>query len=333
MMARHPAKALATAAAIAASAVLAAPLAQAAPRNQSSPGSLPPCSLVDGQPRIERLIISSDIIDREPVDWLNRLPRSVRTVFLFTELRDAQGETVLHDWFVDGKLISRADLDIGGPRWRTWSRIASYRLHGERLEVEASLGGRCLLASGSLWLDGRPVLPAQAADSGAESDHQAGERGADEPGNGAGTETGASAERAAGDADSQSWVDSVQKPSASGDGQSSAAFSPAHRLERRARLAMMTGDFESAHGLLSRALSSLPEEHPERSRLRDQLFFHLPLLRLDMQLYLHDKGGAEHTLGELINYLDSHPRRQELRRQLAEYAPRVARLRVAPGND
>ena len=316
MTAKQGTIALAAALAIATTAALLASVsAQAAQRVESAPGGLPPCPLVEGQPRIERLIISSDVVDREPVDWLNRLPRSVRTVYLFTELHDARGEAVVHDWFLDGKLISRADLDIGGSRWRTWSRIASYRLHGERLQVEASLGGRCLLAAGDLWLDGRPILsPSPDAEGGAVG----------ALGGRAGDELVRYTEAAPG----SGMTDDARL---TGGEFATTAFSPAHRLERRARLAMLTGDFESAHGLLARALSALPTEHPERLRLRDQLFFHLPLLRLDVQLYLRDKGGAERTLGELIDYLDSHPRRQELRRQLAEYAPRVARLRAASG--
>jgi len=33
------------------------------------------------------------------------------------------GDSIRHVWFEDGRAVMRADLDIGGAHWRTYSRL------------------------------------------------------------------------------------------------------------------------------------------------------------------------------------------------------------------
>jgi hypothetical protein len=69
---------------------------------------------------VVRSIFTSSIQDREPIDKLDNTAEAER-VFYFTELRDMSGQTAIHRWEYDGKVMAEVKFDVRGPRWRVWS--------------------------------------------------------------------------------------------------------------------------------------------------------------------------------------------------------------------
>ena len=59
--------------------------------------------------------------DREPVDKLNNGKSDADHIYFFTELRDMEGQTAVHRWEHDGKVVSEVKFNVRGPRWRVWS--------------------------------------------------------------------------------------------------------------------------------------------------------------------------------------------------------------------
>ncbi|MEX0584170.1 MAG: DUF2914 domain-containing protein [Natronospirillum sp.] len=70
---------------------------------------------------VARAIFTAEIEDREPAFELRGIPEGMDEVYLFTDLRDFQGQTVTHRWSYAGNIESEVSFDVGGPRWRTWS--------------------------------------------------------------------------------------------------------------------------------------------------------------------------------------------------------------------
>lgn len=69
---------------------------------------------------VVRSIFTSAIQDREPIDKLEKSSESDR-LFYFSELRDMSGQTAIHRWEFDGKVMAEVKFDVRGPRWRVWS--------------------------------------------------------------------------------------------------------------------------------------------------------------------------------------------------------------------
>mgnify|MGYP000576719174 CR=1 FL=1 len=69
---------------------------------------------------VVRSIFTTSIQDREPIDKLEKSAEADR-VFYFTELRDMSGQTAIHRWEFDGKVMAEVKFDVRGPRWRVWS--------------------------------------------------------------------------------------------------------------------------------------------------------------------------------------------------------------------
>jgi len=59
--------------------------------------------------------------DREPVDQVTFVSNDVRKIFLYSDLRGMQGQTVTHRWVYDGKTVAEVPFEVRGPRWRVWS--------------------------------------------------------------------------------------------------------------------------------------------------------------------------------------------------------------------
>ncbi|NIR59260.1 MAG: DUF2914 domain-containing protein [Gammaproteobacteria bacterium] len=71
---------------------------------------------------VARSQFTSAVVDREPVDEIARLQNNVEQIYYFTELRDMKGQQVTHRWLHEGEVMAEVDFEIGGPRWRTWSK-------------------------------------------------------------------------------------------------------------------------------------------------------------------------------------------------------------------
>jgi hypothetical protein len=59
--------------------------------------------------------------NREPVDAVTFIGLSQESVTFFTDLRNMNGETVIHRWEFGGEIAAEVRFEVGGPRWRVWS--------------------------------------------------------------------------------------------------------------------------------------------------------------------------------------------------------------------
>lgn len=77
-------------------------------------------------PRVSRAQLTSGVREREPVDQLDSPitlnGRQDRRILYFTELRDLAGQTVVHRWMHEGKVVAIVPFAIAGERWRVYSR-------------------------------------------------------------------------------------------------------------------------------------------------------------------------------------------------------------------
>lgn len=74
---------------------------------------------------VARAQFTTGIEAREPVDRLETvIPARNRPLplYYFTEIRDMKGETVTHLWKYKGAIVSKKSFEIGGNRWRVYSR-------------------------------------------------------------------------------------------------------------------------------------------------------------------------------------------------------------------
>ncbi len=71
--------------------------------------------------RVARAVITTGISEREPVDEVTELAAETPTAYLFTELRDMQGERITHRWEYNGQVVSEVGFDVKAQRWRVWS--------------------------------------------------------------------------------------------------------------------------------------------------------------------------------------------------------------------
>jgi hypothetical protein len=70
---------------------------------------------------VTRAQFTRDIRDLEPVDTVSTLTNDVTRVVYFTEIHDMAGETVLHRWEYNGKIIMEVRIRVGTARWRAYS--------------------------------------------------------------------------------------------------------------------------------------------------------------------------------------------------------------------
>ena len=70
---------------------------------------------------VVRSAFTRDVEEREPTEDLQTLTNENGEVKFFTELRDMSGQTAIHRWEYDGKVVAEVEFNVKGPRWRVWS--------------------------------------------------------------------------------------------------------------------------------------------------------------------------------------------------------------------
>lgn len=70
---------------------------------------------------VVRSAFTTEITEREPTQNLQNLTNENGKVMFFTELRDMSGQTAIHRWEYEGKVVAEVKFDVKGPRWRVWS--------------------------------------------------------------------------------------------------------------------------------------------------------------------------------------------------------------------
>ena len=70
---------------------------------------------------VTRSQFTRDIESLEPVDTVSTLTSDVTRVVYFTEIHDMAGQTVMHRWEYNGKIILEVPIKVGTSRWRAYS--------------------------------------------------------------------------------------------------------------------------------------------------------------------------------------------------------------------
>ena len=70
---------------------------------------------------VVRSAFTRSIDEREPTENLQKLTNDNGQVKFFTELRDMSGQTAIHRWEYEGKVVAEIEFNVKGPRWRVWS--------------------------------------------------------------------------------------------------------------------------------------------------------------------------------------------------------------------
>lgn len=91
-------------------------------------------------------VITTAVIEREPVDAVVAYPIQDGLLYCFTRVLGAVEPTVVvHSWFRGDELMSRSELPVRSPDWRTWSakRLLADQEGDWRVEVRDA-GGELL---------------------------------------------------------------------------------------------------------------------------------------------------------------------------------------------
>lgn len=73
--------------------------------------------------KIERAAAATAVENREPVGEGSEFPAAVGSLFCFTEVHGAEGETAIsHVWYFGEQEMARIKLTIRAAVWRTWSQ-------------------------------------------------------------------------------------------------------------------------------------------------------------------------------------------------------------------
>jgi len=68
------------------------------------------------------LVMTTAVVDREPVDRVEVFPRQSGMLYCFSRIAGAAEETtVAHAWFHNDQLMTRTVLPVRSSLWRTWS--------------------------------------------------------------------------------------------------------------------------------------------------------------------------------------------------------------------
>ena len=73
--------------------------------------------------RVIRDVVTTGVINRQPIDAATVFPPSVGTLYYFTEVVGATAATpITHIWSYNGEPVAEISLLIEADHWRTWSR-------------------------------------------------------------------------------------------------------------------------------------------------------------------------------------------------------------------
>ena len=92
--------------------------AEAEPKTPTDPGS----ASAGATGTVARSAFTTNVVEREPVDRVDVLSDDQAEIFFFTELLDLAGQTVVHRWEYDGKVMAEVPFEVKGPRWRVYSK-------------------------------------------------------------------------------------------------------------------------------------------------------------------------------------------------------------------
>ena len=96
---------------------------------------------------IKRGVICRDVIEREPVGVEDSFPKTVKSLYCFTEVYASELPTeITHAWFFKEIERARVTLPVRGTRWRTKSskRILTHEIGPWRVDIIDATGEKIL---------------------------------------------------------------------------------------------------------------------------------------------------------------------------------------------
>lgn len=112
---------------------------------------------------VVRSAFTREINEREPTEDLQNLSNENAQVKFFTELRDMSGQTAIHRWEYDGKVVAEVEFNVKGPRWRVWSSKSFVPQWTGVWKVSVINGAGEVIAEKNLSYDVAAPAPAPAA--------------------------------------------------------------------------------------------------------------------------------------------------------------------------
>ncbi|MFQ5802266.1 MAG: DUF2914 domain-containing protein [Candidatus Methylomirabilales bacterium] len=104
--------------------------------------------LEDDSLQVIRDVVTTEVVNREPVNDGIVFSASMGPVYYFTEVKGAYTPThINHIWYYEGQQMAKVPLSIEGPRWRTWSSKRMVEDWAGSWRVEAVDSDGNLLAS------------------------------------------------------------------------------------------------------------------------------------------------------------------------------------------
>lgn len=106
--------------------ILCVPLAAIAAENGRTPVTSEPAAgsaepAVPAAGRVTRAQFTSAVKNLEPLDSLMALSNDKTRIAYFTEIQDMAGQTVIHRWEYNGKVMAEVPFKVGAARWRVYS--------------------------------------------------------------------------------------------------------------------------------------------------------------------------------------------------------------------
>ena len=77
------------------------------------------CQIQQGQ--VSRAMFTTQIENREPVNQVLILEDKYKTVYFFSDLRNLEGQDIVHRWEHNGHVVAEKVFSVKGPRWRVYS--------------------------------------------------------------------------------------------------------------------------------------------------------------------------------------------------------------------
>lgn len=91
-----------------------------------------------------RAIFTTAVENKEPVNDLNSVAVTARTVSFFTELVNLNGKTVTHRWSVHGEVVYAKDFRVGANRWRVWTTKTITPYEDDMVVVQILVDGQAI---------------------------------------------------------------------------------------------------------------------------------------------------------------------------------------------
>ena len=122
---------------------------------------------------VVRSAFTRDIAEREPTENLQNLTNENGQVKFFTELRDMSGQTAIHRWEYEGKVVAEIEFNVKGPRWRVWSSKSLVPQWTGDWKVSVVNGAGEVISEKNLSYDVAAAIETPAATPAAESTTEA----------------------------------------------------------------------------------------------------------------------------------------------------------------